>query len=207
MTIRRNPTGVFLLTSLIFGPARAQEVLFPDPVNVDVPRISDDTSIRYDYDIVYVRADRAGDELHKRFYTDFSQPVTLEPGADLMLLHPDGDEELLVDGGDGSVTDPTISFDGQWAYYTLIHDLRNHNQWNPPRRGADVYEIHLKSTTRTTAVSAPTSRCRRFPPTVIPPSDPRTWTTLAIDRGDTVASKTPRPNGIECRSCPPVPSR
>src|ERR1051325_802320 len=64
------------------------------------PRISTDKSVRYDYDIVYVRAPRAGDKVHKRFYTDFSQPVTMEPGADLMLLHPDGSEEQLVAGGD-----------------------------------------------------------------------------------------------------------
>jgi hypothetical protein len=26
--------------------------------------------VRYDYDIVYVRAKRAGDKVHKRYYTD-----------------------------------------------------------------------------------------------------------------------------------------
>ncbi len=77
---------------------------FTNNINVVVPPISTDKSVRYDYDIVYVRALRAGDEKHKRFYTDFSQPVTMEPGADLMLLHPDGREELLVRGGEGSIT-------------------------------------------------------------------------------------------------------
>src|SRR5262249_3533531 len=100
---------------------------------------------KYDYDIVYVRAKRAGDKVHKRFYTDFSQPVTMEPGADLMLLHPDGKEELLVAGGDGAVTDPMVSFDGEWVYYSLIHNLKNHNQRNPPRQGADIYKVHVKS--------------------------------------------------------------
>src|SRR5262245_54899247 len=73
---------------------------FPKPLNVDIPHISTDKSIKYDYDIVYVRAKRAGDKVHKRYFTDFSQPVTMEPGADLMLLHPDGKEELLVAGGE-----------------------------------------------------------------------------------------------------------
>src|SRR5688572_1142101 len=90
---------------------------FTNNINVVVPPISADPSVRYDYDIVYVRAPRAGDEKHKRFYTDFSQPVTMEPGADLMRLRPDGTEELLVAGGDGSITDPMVSFDGQWVYY------------------------------------------------------------------------------------------
>src|SRR5262245_14685309 len=70
--------------------AQDREPLFTSSINVIVPHISTDKSVTHDYDIVYVRADRAGDENHKRFFTDFSQPVTMEPGADLMLLHPDG---------------------------------------------------------------------------------------------------------------------
>jgi hypothetical protein len=122
-----------------------KEPLFLNNIGVEVPPIASDKSVRFDYDIVYVRARRAGDKVHKRFYTDFSQPVTLEPGADLMLLHPEGNEELLVAGGDGSITDPMISFDAQWAYYVRIYNLKNHNQWSPPRQGADIYKIHLKT--------------------------------------------------------------
>jgi hypothetical protein len=119
--------------------------LYLEPLNVQVPHITTDRSIRYDFDIVYVRAPRAGDRVHKRFFTDFSQPVTLEPGADLMLLHPDGREELLAAGGDGSITDPMVSFDGQWVYYVRIYHLKNHNQWSPPRQGADVFKIHVRT--------------------------------------------------------------
>jgi hypothetical protein len=64
-----------------------------------VPHIRTDKSVKIDYDIAYVRAPRAGDKTHKRFFTDFSSPVTLEPRADLMLLHPSGEEELLVASG------------------------------------------------------------------------------------------------------------
>src|SRR6516164_4640920 len=116
---------------------------FLKPLNVEIPHISTDKSIKYDYDIVYVRAKRAGDKVHKRYFTDFSQPVTMEPGADLMLLHPNGKEELLVAGGDGSITDPVVSFDGKWVYYSHIYNLKNHNQWNPPREGADIFKIHV----------------------------------------------------------------
>jgi hypothetical protein len=123
--------------------ASAEEPQFLKPLNVDIPHISTDKSIKYDYDIVYVRAKRAGDKVHKRYFTDFSQPVTMEPGADLMLLHPDGKEELLVAGGDGSITDPVVSFDGKWVYYSHIYNLKNHNQWNPPREGADIFKIHV----------------------------------------------------------------
>jgi hypothetical protein len=136
------------LLALLAGGLFAQKPEPPkylDPLNVEIPHISTDKSITYDYDIVYVRAKRAGDKVHKRFFTDFSSPVTLEAGADLMLLHPDGKEELLVEGGKGSITDPVVSFDAQWVYYVHIHDLTGYSQWNPPRRGADIYKIHLKS--------------------------------------------------------------
>lgn len=133
-----------LLPAVVVSAAE-KEPLFKERLDVNVPHIKTDPTVKYDYDIVYVRARRAGDKIHKRFYTDFSQPVTMEPGADLMLLHPDGTEELLVEGGDGSITDPMVSFDAQWVYYVHIHYLKKRSQWNPPAQGADIYKIHLKS--------------------------------------------------------------
>jgi len=122
-----------------------QEQKFLAPLKTEIPPIATDNSVKYDYDIVYVRAQRAGDQVHKRFYSDFSSPVTFEAGADLMLLHPDGSEEVLVEGGNGSVTDPFVSFDGQWVYYSHVHYLKKYSQWNPPREGADLFKIHVKS--------------------------------------------------------------
>ncbi len=141
----RLALAISLLVPVAVSAEPPKEKLYLDPINVTVPDIRGDKSVKYDYDIVYVRAKRAGDKVHKRFYTDFSQPVTMEPGADLIVLHPDGKEELLVPGGDGAITDPMVSFDGEWVYYTLIHNLKNHNQWSPPRQGADIYKIHVKS--------------------------------------------------------------
>jgi hypothetical protein len=132
-----------ILTAFVASTAPAKEPLFTTTLDVKIPHISTDKSIKYDYDIVYVRAKRSGDKVHKRYFTDFSQPVTMEPGADLMLLHPNGKEELLVAGGDGSITDPVVSFDGKWVYYSHIYNLKNHNQWNPPREGADIFKIHV----------------------------------------------------------------
>jgi hypothetical protein len=121
--------------------AQEKEPLFPDSIDVTVPHISTDKSVRYDYDIVYVRAQRAGDTVHKRFYTDIATPVTLEPNADLMLLRPDGSEELLVAGGEeGAITDPFVSFDGQWVYYTHIYNLK---RGELPSRGADIFKINV----------------------------------------------------------------
>lgn len=126
-------------------PAQEKEPLFTSELNVNPPPIKTDKDVNYNYDIVYVRALRAGDDKHKRFYTDFSQPVTMEPGADLMLLHPDGSEELLVAGGKGSITDPVMSFDGQWCYYVHLYNLESRSQWTPPQQGADIFKIHLAS--------------------------------------------------------------
>jgi len=136
---------LFALFALPLQAQPEKPKLILDPLNVEVPHISTDKSVKYDFDIVYVRAQRAGDKIHKRYYTDFSSPVTMEAGADLMLLKPDGKEELLVAGGEGSVTDPFVSFDGKWVYYTHIHYLKKASQWNPPRQGADIFKIHVPS--------------------------------------------------------------
>src|SRR5262245_36138659 len=69
-----------------------------------------------DYDIVYVRQPRYGNTTNTT-WPEVAHPASLEPGADLMLLHPDGSEELLVAGGNGAVTDPFVSFDGRFVYY------------------------------------------------------------------------------------------
>ncbi len=140
--------GFVVAMFLCVFPLSAEEKAghrYLDAINVTVPAISTDKTVRYDYDIVYVRARRAGDKIAKRFFTDFSAPVTLEPGADLMVLHPDGREELLVEGANGAVTDPAVSFDGQWVYFTLIYDLTKYDQWIPPQRGADIYKINVTS--------------------------------------------------------------
>ena len=134
--MRQVLTILFVTALTTNAVAQEKEKKYLDPIIVQIPHISTDKTVKYDYDIVYVRAKRAGDKIHKRFYTDFSSPVTLEPGADLMLLHPDGTEELLTAGGEGSITDPMVSFDGQWVYYTRIYNLKGYNQWNPPKLGA-----------------------------------------------------------------------
>src|SRR5262249_2048228 len=97
------------------------------------------------YDIVYVRQPRYGDN-NNTTWPEVAHPPKLEPGADLMLLHPDGSEEVLVTGGAGSVTDPFVSFDAQWVYYSYFYDLRPgsiNNQRDLPYAGADIFRINL----------------------------------------------------------------
>src|SRR5215470_12963731 len=71
--------------------------------NITIPKVSTDPSIKYDYDIVYVRTPRKGNAPHSSRWPDASLPLNVDAGGDLMLLHPDGKEELLVAGGKGSV--------------------------------------------------------------------------------------------------------
>jgi hypothetical protein len=108
------------------------------PLDVVPPAISTDAAVKYDYDIVYVRTPRDPDK--KMMFTEANHPIHMDGGGDLMLLHPDGSEELLVAGGEGSVTDPFVSFDGESVYYAHFHkitDLR--------ATGADIYKIHVKT--------------------------------------------------------------
>ena len=137
--------AITTISTLQAGDTIEEERLFLDVLDVTPRPIAEDPTVRWDYDIAYVRARRAGDEVHKRFYTDIAAPVYLEPGADLMLLHPDGNEDLLVEGGKGAVTDPMVSLDGEWIFYTLIHTLEGAGQWQPPSRGADIYKIHART--------------------------------------------------------------
>ena len=110
------------------------------------PLAAGNPSSDHTYDIVYVRAPRYGDEQNTR-WPEVKDPIQMEPGADLVLLRPDGSEEVLVEGGHGAVVDPYVSFDGEWVYYSLFHDLRpealNHQRRNASKFGADIYKIHL----------------------------------------------------------------
>ena len=101
-----------------------------------------------DYDVLYVRQPRYGDDVNT-IWPEVFHPARAEPGADLVLLHPDGSEEVLVAGGDGAVTDPFVSFDGHWVYYSYFPDLRpgslNYQRGDLPYDGADIFRIHLVS--------------------------------------------------------------
>ena len=91
---------------------------------IEPPPIASDPSVKLDYDIVYIRAPRRGDDVGTN-WAEISSPLFMDAGSDLVLLHPDGKEELLVAGGKGAVADPMVSFDGEWVYYSLFHDLED----------------------------------------------------------------------------------
>src|SRR4051812_25159617 len=71
------------------GGARPAPKHYPGPLNMQPPAIASDATVKYDYPIVYVRAPRRGDK-EATHWPDVNNPVSIEPGSDLMLLRPDG---------------------------------------------------------------------------------------------------------------------
>ena len=134
-------TGLLATAAVSFGEDKKARLLHVNP-----PHVSTDRSVKYDYDIVYVRAPRFGDQKPTQ-WTEVGHPRSMDPGADLMLLHPDGTEEVLVRGGEGSVTDPMVSFDGEWVYYAKLHDLTKPSApWGGGSiAGSDIFKIHIKT--------------------------------------------------------------
>ena len=130
------PAALSAALALAAVAAAAPEQKYADDIDINPPPIASDNSVKYDYDIVYVRAPRR-DPTGKSRWAEVGDPRTMEPGADLMLLHPDGTEEVLVAAeGNESVADPQVSFDGEWVYFARFHDAVNH-------KGSDIYKIHV----------------------------------------------------------------
>src|SRR5262245_41342455 len=94
----------------------------PRLLNVSPQHVSKDAAVKSDYDIVYVRAPRQGDDKQIAWAEVFA-PLRGEPGSDLMLLHPDGTEEVLVAAGDDAIADPFVSFDGESVYFARFHNV------------------------------------------------------------------------------------
>jgi hypothetical protein len=149
ITSHRGPpltVGIASIATVLFAPVLAaqqpglatehddavrSELIVREHYDMNAVHFFKDPSVKIDYDIVYVRAP------HERFiFPDVGAPTLVEPGADLMLLHADGSEEILVAGGDrGSVADPFVSFDGEWVYHAFFY----------ASHGADIFKIHVPS--------------------------------------------------------------
>src|SRR5690348_9802131 len=86
--------AVVTLAALSAPAQKKEEQRFAGPLSLDVPHVSKDDSVKLDYPIVYVRAPRRNDGRSK--WAEVGDPRSMEPGADLVLLQPDGKEEVLV---------------------------------------------------------------------------------------------------------------
>ena len=126
--------GVLISANLVGGQERKPHPYKAD-LNLDPPHITKDKSVTYDFDIVYVRAPRR--ENGRSLWAEVGDPRKMEPGSDLMLLHPDGTEEVLVVVKEHeAIVDPFVSFDGVSVYFAKFHDAVK-------RKGSDIYRMHV----------------------------------------------------------------
>jgi Hydrazine synthase alpha subunit middle domain len=99
------------------------------------------------YDIVYVRIPRKGEQSVK--WPEVRDPFHVEPHTDLVLRHPDGTEEVLVNAKEGAVLDPYISYDGLSVYYSYFPNVTegglNHQRRGAPTQGCDIYRMDLST--------------------------------------------------------------
>jgi mono/diheme cytochrome c family protein len=131
-----------LVVALVSGFALAQppkpqpEPRFPGVLSMNPAPIASYKGVKYDFDIVYVRAPRKTTDGRSR-WAEVGDPRTMEPGADLILLHPDGKEEVLVPVTEKeSIADPQVSLDGKSVYFAKMHDALGH-------KGADIYRVEV----------------------------------------------------------------
>lgn len=129
--------------ALVVTLALAAERPFPpDKLDPTPKPLASDASVKIDYDIVYVRAPRflPGRDGKQRpsAWPEIAHPTNINAGYDLMRLHPDGSEEILVEAGEGSVADPYVSFDAEWVYYAYFY-------LGKLGSGSDIYKIHVKT--------------------------------------------------------------
>src|SRR6478609_9393893 len=118
-------TVVLLVTALFTVSAAPEDKPAQRTPRVDPAPVASDKTVKYDYDIVYVRAPRFvkgrdGKDQQAPVWPNAAEPFNLRAATDLMLLHPDGSEEVLVEGGAGAIADPYVSFDARWVYYSYF---------------------------------------------------------------------------------------
>ncbi|MFN0111428.1 MAG: hypothetical protein ACKVZH_21400 [Blastocatellia bacterium] len=124
---------------------------WPNIVSPVTPTVTAQTLPPVNYDIVYVRAPRYGDNTNT-IWPEVTTPLIPDPGSDLMLLHPNGSEEILFDGGaNGAVMDPQVSYDARSVVFAFFSNVNNNNSQRGGRdrglslEGADIYRIELAS--------------------------------------------------------------
>lgn len=92
------------------------------------------------YDIVACRMPRAENQHLEAFPDASSLSLYIGRGTDLVLIHPDGSEEVLFDAGtNGGVVDPLVSFDGRTVFFSFFEDPENFN----PQRKVSKSPAHL----------------------------------------------------------------
>jgi hypothetical protein len=127
-----------LATADAAGPALKQKR--KGPFNIVPTPIAQEKGVNWNYPIVYVRVPRDPENLPQ--FANTHPPTVMPVGSELIVLHPDGHEDVLVPVGDKeAVTDPFVSFDGQWVYFVKFYDVRPKS--NAPPAGSDIFKVHV----------------------------------------------------------------
>ena len=98
------------------------------------------------YSVVAIKAPYYGTQTPTT-WQEVAFPAAIEPRQNLVLIHPNGTEEVLFDCTVGcSVVDPSISFDGKRVYFSVYPNALSAGynfQRNLPYLGADIYVMDL----------------------------------------------------------------
>lgn len=79
-----------------------------------------------DFPVVTVKAPRQGDSI-RTYWQEADKPYQLDGNTDLVLINPDGSEQILFDCSDTqAVIDPNVSFNGEVVYFSLVEGIQNH---------------------------------------------------------------------------------
>ncbi len=136
--------AVALVAVLLAGWVMGASLRTKRRLSMEPKPIQSDHSVTYDYDIVYVRAPRHGDE-RQIMWAEVFNPFQGEPGSDLVVLHPDGREEVLVAAGDDAIADPYVSFDAQWVYFARFHNSHPFSSGLVEMKSSDIYKVNVAS--------------------------------------------------------------
>ncbi|MDB4786209.1 c-type cytochrome [bacterium] len=73
-------------------------------------------------------------------------PFRIDPGTDLVIIDPNGNEEVLVDADfDEVAMDPQVSFDGKTLFYTLAKKVNPEDNQNYLDIQSNIYMMNLES--------------------------------------------------------------
>ncbi|MCB9879575.1 MAG: hypothetical protein H6835_18425 [Planctomycetes bacterium] len=171
----------------------------PRRVDVHVPDVAADPSITIDYDIVCLRVPRRGDD-EQVSWPEAYAPTCVEPGTDLVVVHPDGVIETLVEAAEHeAVADPSVSFDGEWVFYALFEGVERRDSGLCYGARADVWKVrvanrervrltHQEYTPNTGAVDA--AHRERAVLNLGPVEAPGGWVVFTSDRNGFVPPRT-----------------
>ena len=134
--MHRNTTAVSsLVLGILVGASHAQGPPRHTPAQVGI-----------DYDIVAVKMPTPANPRARDWQDALGASLYIGQGAELVIIHPDGSEDLLFSGGpQTSCIDPSVSYDGKTVYFSMFRNPRivNQQRLSLSREPAHIWKIDL----------------------------------------------------------------